>query len=63
MNDRQEVTKVERQADTPALLPRVDVFEDGAGITLLGFVPIATALVGYCPLYHLLHIRERPAPR
>jgi hypothetical protein len=32
-------------------------------LTLLGFVPIATALVGYCPLYHLLHIRERPAPR
>lgn len=39
MNDRQEVTKSERPADTPALLPRVDVFEDSAGITLLADLP------------------------
>ncbi|KON81697.1 Hsp20/alpha crystallin family protein [Azoarcus sp. PA01] len=39
MNDKQEVTKAERQSDTPALLPRVDVFEDGAGITLLADLP------------------------
>lgn len=35
MADKQEVRKVERQADTPALSPRVDVFEDKTGITLL----------------------------
>lgn len=35
MTDKQEVTKAERPADTPVLLPRVDVFEDSGGITLL----------------------------
>ncbi|CAI07660.1 Hsp20/alpha crystallin family protein [Aromatoleum aromaticum] len=39
MNDKQEVTKVEPKNDTPALLPRVDVFEDGTGITLLADLP------------------------
>lgn len=40
MNDRQQVSKLEeRAAETPALLPRVDVFEDGAGITLLADLP------------------------
>ena len=29
----------------------------------LGLIPLATALVGYCPLYRLLHIStRRPAP-
>ena len=39
MNDKQEVTKMERQTEAPALLPRVDVFEDGAGITLVADLP------------------------
>ena len=40
MDDRQPVTKTEqRPADTPSLLPRVDVFEDGTGITLLADLP------------------------
>lgn len=29
----------------------------------LGLIPIATALVGFCPLYRLMHIStKRPAP-
>jgi hypothetical protein len=29
----------------------------------LGLIPLATALVGYCPLYRLLHFStKRPAP-
>lgn len=29
----------------------------------LGLIPLATALVGYCPLYRLLHFSTlRPAP-
>jgi HSP20 family molecular chaperone IbpA len=39
MNDKQELTKAERPSDAPALLPRVDVFEDSAGITLLADLP------------------------
>ena len=40
MEDRKEVTRQEAHAnDTPALSPRVDVFEDGAGITLLADLP------------------------
>ncbi len=42
MDDRQQVTKVEQQkrpAETPALLPRVDVFEDDTGITLMADLP------------------------
>jgi Inner membrane protein YgaP-like, transmembrane domain len=23
-------------------------------LTLLGFVPLVTAMIGYCPLYHLI---------
>ena len=40
MDDKQQVTMTEqRPADQPSLLPRVDVFEDGAGITLLADLP------------------------
>jgi HSP20 family molecular chaperone IbpA len=39
MNDKQEVTRRDRGADTPALLPRIDVFEDAAGITLFADMP------------------------
>lgn len=39
MADKQEVSKVERQADAPALMPRVDVFEDTTGITVLADMP------------------------
>lgn len=39
MNDKQEVTRRDRDVDTPALLPRVDVFEDAAGITLFADMP------------------------
>lgn len=40
MNEKQEVSKVERQAaDMPSMMPRVDVFEDASGITLLADLP------------------------
>lgn len=40
MNEKQEVSKVERQAaDLPSMMPRVDVFEDASGITLLADLP------------------------
>jgi HSP20 family molecular chaperone IbpA len=40
MDEKQPVTRTEqRPADTPSLLPRVDVFEDGTGITLLADLP------------------------
>lgn len=39
MNDNRQVTRTERPADVPTLIPRVDVFEDGAGITLLADLP------------------------
>jgi hypothetical protein len=29
---------------------------------LLGLVPLATAFVGFCPLYRLLRIRTAPKP-
>lgn len=40
MNEKHEVSKVERQAaDMPSMMPRVDVFEDASGITLLADLP------------------------
>ena len=39
MNDKQEVTRRNRDSETPALLPRIDVFEDAAGITLFADMP------------------------
>ncbi|HRP75790.1 MAG TPA: Hsp20/alpha crystallin family protein [Rhodocyclaceae bacterium] len=39
MNDKQQVTRGERPADVPTLMPRIDVFEDSAGITLLADLP------------------------
>ena len=40
MDDKQQVTRTEqRPAEAPSLMPRVDVFEDGTGITLLADLP------------------------
>ena len=40
MNEKQEVSKVERPAaELPSMMPRVDVFEDATGITLLADLP------------------------
>lgn len=39
MNDKQQVTRAERPADVPTLMPRVDVFEDSTEITLLADLP------------------------
>ncbi len=39
MNDKQAVTRTEGSADIPTLMPRVDVFEDTAGITMVADLP------------------------
>ena len=39
---RQEQGQVQRQQDTPAMLPRVDVLEDETGITVLADLPGVT---------------------
>jgi hypothetical protein len=33
----------------------------GTALKILGFVPLITGLVGYCPLYSLLRIRTNQA--
>jgi len=39
MNDKQEVSQMERAQAAPALLPRVDVIEDEDGITIQADLP------------------------
>jgi HSP20 family protein len=39
MNDKQEVSRTERAQTAPAMLPRVDVIEDAAGITMHADLP------------------------
>jgi HSP20 family molecular chaperone IbpA len=39
MSDNKQALQTAREADTRAVLPRVDVFEDASGITLLADLP------------------------
>lgn len=39
MSDKQELARTDRGSDLPTLLPRVDVFEDSEGITVLADLP------------------------
>ena len=35
----------------------------GTFLTVLAFVPLLTGLVGWCPLYSVLHVRTNRQPR
>ncbi len=34
----------------------------GTVLKVVGFVPLLTGALGWCPAYTLIHIRTRPAP-